>query len=65
MLKWLFVIVVIVLVTGMFRSTLARHLRLGQLPGDLHFRFRGRPYHFPFTTTVLLSGVAMLILWSI
>lgn len=64
MLKWLFVIVVIVLVTGMFRSTLARHLRLGQLPGDLHFRFRGRPYHFPFTTTVLLSGVAMLILWS-
>lgn len=65
MLKWLIVILVIVLVTGMFRSTLSRHLRLGRLPGDLHFHFRGRPYHFPFTSTVLLSAVAMLILWQI
>lgn len=65
MLKWLLVIVVIVLVTGAFRSALSRHLRLGRLPGDLHFSLRGRPYHFPFTSTVLLSAVAMLILWFV
>lgn len=65
MLKWLIVILVIVLVTGMFRATLSRHLRLGRLPGDVHLNFRGKPYHFPFTTTVLLSGVALLLLWSI
>lgn len=65
MLKWLIVILVIVLVTGLFRATLSRHLRLGHLPGDLHFTVRGKPYHFPFTSTVLLSGVALLILWSI
>jgi hypothetical protein len=65
MLKWLIVILVIVLVTGFFRATLARHLRLGHLPGDVHITFRGKPYHFPFTSTVLLSGVALLILWSI
>lgn len=65
MLKWLIVILVIVLVTGLFRSTLSRHLRLGRLPGDLHFNFRGKPYHFPFTSTVLLSAVAMLLLWKL
>ncbi|MBA4741153.1 MAG: DUF2905 domain-containing protein [Azoarcus sp.] len=65
MLKWLIVILVIVLVTGMFRATLSRHLRLGRLPGDVHFNFRGRAYHFPFTSTLLLSAVAMLLLWSI
>lgn len=65
MLKWLIVILVIVLFTGLFRSTLSRYLRLGRLPGDVHFTFRGKPYHFPFTSTVLLSAVAMLILWQI
>jgi hypothetical protein len=65
MLKWVVVIVVIVLVTGLFRSTLSRHLRLGRLPGDFHFTFRGRPYHFPFTSTVLLSLVAWTLLRAI
>ena len=65
MLKWLIVILVIVLVTGMFRATLSRHLRLGRLPGDVRLNFRGKPYHFPFTSTLLLSAVALLLLWSI
>lgn len=62
MLKWVVVIVLLVLVTGLFRPTLSRHLRLGRLPGDLHFTFRGRAYQFPFASTVLLSLVAWLLL---
>lgn len=65
MLKWVVVIVLLVLVTGLFRSSLARTLRFGRLPGDLHFSFRGRPYHLPFTSTLLLSLLAWTILRSI
>ncbi len=62
MLKWVVVIVLLVLVTGLFRERLARTVRLGRLPGDLSFTFRGRAYHFPFTSTVLLSLLAWLAL---
>ena len=61
-LKWVVVIVVLVLVTGLFRPALSRTMRLGRLPGDLHFTFRGRPYYFPFASTVLLSLIAWVIL---
>lgn len=62
MLKWLIVILVIVVVTNVFRQTLSRHLRLGQLPGDFRLTFRGRAYQFPVTTTVLLSLAALALL---
>lgn len=65
MLKWIVVIVLMVLVTGLFRPALSRHLRLGRLPGDLHFRLRGREYQFPFTSTVLLSLIAWWILRTV
>ncbi|MFA7605827.1 MAG: DUF2905 family protein [Rhodocyclaceae bacterium] len=62
MLKWVVVVMLLVLVTGLFRSELSRRLRLGRLPGDMHFRVRGRECHLPFTSTVLLSLLAGLIL---
>ncbi|WP_068809304.1 DUF2905 family protein [Thauera phenolivorans] len=65
MLKWFVVIVVLVLATGLMQPGLARRLRLGRLPGDLHFSFRGRGYHLPFTTTLLLSLLAWLLLRSL
>lgn len=65
MLKWLLVVVLIVLVAGLMQPRLAQRLRLGRLPGDLAFRFRGRAYHFPFVTTLLLSVLAWLILRAI
>lgn len=65
MLKWFLVITVLVLVTGLFREALSRHLRLGRLPGDLNFRFRGREYRFPFVSTLLLSLLAWAILRAI
>lgn len=65
MLKWVLVVAVLVLVMGLYRDALSRHLRLGRLPGDLNFRFRGREYRFPFVSTVLLSLLAGLILRAI
>jgi hypothetical protein len=64
-LKWLVVIVLLVLVTGLFQPRNGGRWRLGRLPGDFAFRFRGRAYHFPFATTVLLSLAAWLILRTI
>lgn len=61
MLKWVVVVVLLVLVTGLFRQDLSRRVRLGRLPGDVRFTIRGRSYHFPFTSTVLLS----LLAWGI
>lgn len=60
-LKWLLVVVMMVLVTGLFRPGLTR-LRFGHLPGDLHFRVLGRPFHLPFTSTILLSLLAWAVL---
>jgi hypothetical protein len=51
----LLVVALLVLVTGLIQPGLARRLRLGHLPGDFSFRFRGRAYHFPFATTLLIS----------
>jgi hypothetical protein len=65
MLKWFLVIVVLVLATGLMQPGLARRLRLGRLPGDLRFSFRGRAYHLPFATTLLLSLLAWLLLRSL
>lgn len=65
MLKWLVVLVLMVLVTGLFRPGLTRTLRLGHLPGDLHFTLRGRAFHLPFTSTILLSLIAWAILRAI
>jgi len=61
MLKWALALFLVVLLLGLLQPGLASRLRLGRLPGDLHFRFRGREYLFPFTSTVLLSVLAMLL----
>lgn len=65
MLKWLLVVALLVLVTGLMQPGLTRALRLGHLPGDLHFRVRGRAFHLPFTTTILMSLIAWLIVRAI
>lgn len=62
MLKWVIVIVLVVLVTGLFQQPLARRLRMGRLPGDIRIDRDGRSYHFPFTSTLLLSILAWLLL---
>lgn len=60
MLKWILVIVAGVVLLGLLAPTLNK-LGLGRLPGDLHFRFKGRQIYLPITTTVLISLLFTLI----
>ncbi len=60
MLKWLIVLVGTVLVIGLLQPRLPQP---GRLPGDLHFRLRGREYSFPFASVIVFSLVAALIGW--
>ena len=61
MLKWALALALAVFLLGLFRSWLARRLRLGRLPGDMALRYRGRDYRFPFASTLLLSLLLALI----
>lgn len=61
MLKWILTLVVAIFVLGICAPHLARFIRFGRLPGDLSLRFRGRVYSFPFTSTVLLSLLLLLL----
>jgi len=60
--KWLIAVVLVVLVCGVLAPHLSSRLRLGSLPGDLTVRLRGRRYVFPFTSTLILSLLAYLLL---
>lgn len=60
MLKWLLVVALAAIVLG-FAAPRLRRLGLGRLPGDFHFRHRGREYYLPVASTVLLSIVLTLI----
>ena len=61
MTKWLVALLITVFIAGVFLPRLAAFLRVGRLPGDVSFRYRGRLYNFPFGTTVLLSLLATLL----
>jgi len=61
MLKWLVVIVLIVVVSGLLQSRPGR-LRPGRLPGDLRLTVAGRTLYLPFATTILLSLAAWALL---
>ena len=60
MLKWLITLVIAIVVLSIATPWLSRY-GLGRLPGDIAFRFRGRNYYLPITTTVLLSLALSLI----
>ena len=61
MLKWMIALFAAVFVLGLLQPKLARLLRLGRLPGDLHLRWRGKEYGFPFASTLLVSLVVAII----
>ncbi len=60
MLRWLIVVVLALVVFNGLRPWLDK-LGLGRLPGDLNFRWRGRPWSLPIASTLLLSLIAMAI----
>lgn len=62
MLKWALTLGFLVVMLGLVSPRQAQRWRLGRLPGDLRYRWRGREFSFPFTTTLLLSLLLSLLL---
>ena len=60
MIRWLIVVFIALLLFSGLRPWLER-LGLGRLPGDFRFRFLGREWFIPITSSVVLSVVALLI----
>jgi hypothetical protein len=61
-LKWIVTLLVALVVLTALSPWLAR-LGLGQLPGDVALRVKGRDYALPLTTTILLSLALTLLAW--
>lgn len=61
MLRWLFTIAIAVVILGLVMPRLQQSTTLKKLPGDVAVRWRGRNYFFPFTTTILLSLLFVLV----
>ena len=61
MLKWILTLVIAIFLLGIIAPHVARFIRFGQLPGDISFRFRGRSYRLPFTTTLIFSALILLV----
>lgn len=60
MIRWMIVIFLALMLISWF-TPLLHKLGLGKLPGDVRFRFLGRDWYLPLTTTLLLSWGASLI----
>lgn len=60
MWRWLVVVFIGVLLLQGIWPWLKR-FGFGRLPGDIHLEWRGREFHLPITTTLILSGVCALI----
>jgi hypothetical protein len=60
MLKWLLTLILALVVLTMCTPWL-RKFGLGRLPGDISFRYKGRLYSLPFTSTILLSLALTLL----
>jgi hypothetical protein len=61
MLKWILTLVIAIFLLGIVAPHIARFIRLGRLPGDIAFRFRGRTYYLPFATTIILSVLLLVV----
>ena len=59
-MRWLIVFLLAFLVFQGLAGWL-RRIGLGRLPGDFSFRFRGREWHLPIASSLLLSLIAMAI----
>jgi DUF2905 family protein len=62
MAKWLITIGIVLVVLGLAWPLLAR-LGLGSLPGDIRIERKGFTFHFPLTTSILVSLAITVVLW--
>lgn len=59
-MRWLLVFLLASLIFSGLNHWL-RKIGLGRLPGDFSFRWRGREFHVPLASSVVLSLIAGLI----
>lgn len=59
-MRWLIVFLLACLVFNGLQGWM-RKIGLGRLPGDFSFHARGRDWHVPFASSVVLTVLAMLI----
>lgn len=62
MAKWLIILGVALILTGLAWSWLSR-LGLGHLPGDIHIERKGFSFYFTITSGIIISLVLSLLLW--
>ena len=60
MMRWLIVFLVACLLFNGLQFWLKK-FGLGRLPGDFSFRLGGRDWYIPLASSVVLSGLMMLI----
>jgi hypothetical protein len=59
-MRW-FIAILLAMVLIQALTPWLRKIGLGRLPGDFSFRLRGREWHFPLGSTVVLSFLVTLI----
>ncbi|MBX3599824.1 MAG: DUF2905 domain-containing protein [Rubrivivax sp.] len=59
-MRWLIIFLLACLLFNGLQGWL-RRIGLGRLPGDFSFRLRGRTWYVPLASSLVLSGIAMLI----
>lgn len=62
MAKWLIILGVALILTGLAWPWLSR-LGLGHLPGDIHIERKGFSFYLPITSSIVVSLVLSLLLW--
>ncbi len=60
MLKWVLAVAIALVVLTALSPWLSK-FGLGRLPGDFTVRYKGRLYHLPFATTIVLSLALTLL----
>jgi hypothetical protein len=61
-MKWLLTTFLALLILTALQPWLQK-LGIGRLPGDLRFKVNGKEVLLPFTSTVVLSLLLMLLAW--
>jgi len=61
MLKWLLTTLLALIVFSAAMPWLARRFGIGNIPGDVRFKVRGREIFVPLASTLLLTAFAWVI----
>ncbi len=63
--KWLVIIGVTLLLTGLLIMALGRFLEGGKLPGDIVIKKENFTFYFPIATSILISIILSLVIYVV